>query len=144
MDKDPAHQIAYEGSHLIILCGAQYRTVFPEIVTPHNHQGPLIDHNTGEPYPWQLWENSASWTQSFKAVLGTVICSRKMTLKVSREKVSTSPLIGRRNLHPLSPRKTNKSLPASRKVCQHIFDTGWLVELHHHFHTGKVDVDEFQ
>ena len=51
MNKDPAHQRAYEGSHLIIPCGAQYRTLFPEIVTPHNHQGPLIDHNTGELYP---------------------------------------------------------------------------------------------
>ena len=53
-DKDPAHQRAYEGSHLIIPCGAQYRTLFPEIVTPHNHQGPLNNHNTGEPYPMEV------------------------------------------------------------------------------------------
>ena len=31
--------------------GAQYRTLFPEIITPCNHWGLLIDHNTGEPYP---------------------------------------------------------------------------------------------
>ena len=51
VDMDPVCQKTYEGSHLIIPHGAQYRTLFPEIVIPHNHQGLLIDHNTEEPYP---------------------------------------------------------------------------------------------
>ena len=51
MDKDPDHQRTYEGNHLVILHGTQYRTLFPEIVMPSNHQGLLIDPNTGEPYP---------------------------------------------------------------------------------------------
>ena len=51
MDKDPVHQRTYEGGCLIIPHGTQYRTLFPEIIMPHNHWGPLIDHNTGEPYP---------------------------------------------------------------------------------------------
>ena len=40
----------YEGSCLIIPCIAQYRSLFPEIITPCNHQRQLIDHNSGEPY----------------------------------------------------------------------------------------------
>ena len=50
-DKDPVCQRTYEGSSFIVSHGTQYKTLFPEIITPHNHWGPLIDHNTGEPYP---------------------------------------------------------------------------------------------
>ena len=50
-DKDPDCQRTYQGSHLIVPHGAQYRILFPEMVMPHNHQGLLIDQNTGEPYP---------------------------------------------------------------------------------------------
>ena len=50
-DKDPVCQRTYEGSCLIIPHGAQYRTLFPEIVVPHSHRELLINHNTGEPYP---------------------------------------------------------------------------------------------
>ena len=51
VDKDPDCQRTYEGSRLIIPHSAQYRTLFPEILMPCNHWGPLIDPNTGEPYP---------------------------------------------------------------------------------------------
>ena len=51
VDNDPNHWRMYEGSHLIVPHGVQYRTLFPEIVTPHNNRGLLIDRNTGEPYP---------------------------------------------------------------------------------------------
>ena len=48
---DPVHQKTYEGGCLIIPCRTQCRTLFLEIIVPCNHWGPLIDHNTGEPYP---------------------------------------------------------------------------------------------
>ena len=51
IDKDPVHWRTYEGSCLIIPHSAQYRTLLPEIIMPCNQQGPLIDHNTREPYP---------------------------------------------------------------------------------------------
>ena len=51
MDKDSDHWRTYEGSHLFVPHVTQYRTLFPEIVMTHNHQGPLIDPNTGEPFP---------------------------------------------------------------------------------------------
>ena len=88
-DKDPVHWRTYEGSCLVIPHGTQYRTLFPEIVGPHNHWGLLIDHKTCAP-----WETSASWIQSFQAVLGTVSCSRRMTSIDSRGKVSVSSLQG--------------------------------------------------
>ena len=51
MDMDLVCQRTYKGGCLIIPHGAQYRTLFLEIIVPHNHWGPLIDHNIGEPYP---------------------------------------------------------------------------------------------
>ena len=49
-DMEPVCQRT-DSSCLIIPHDAQYRTLFPEITVPCNHWGPLIDHNTGEPYP---------------------------------------------------------------------------------------------
>ena len=46
-----AHRWKYNGSHLIVPCGAQYKTLFPEITMPHNHRGPLINHSSRKPYP---------------------------------------------------------------------------------------------
>ena len=50
-DLTEAHKQKYSGSHLIVLHGTQYKTLFPEITMPHNHQGPLVDHSSGKPYP---------------------------------------------------------------------------------------------
>ena len=52
VDKDPVHQRTYEGSCLIIPHSAQYWTLFPEIVMPCNHQGPLMITILGNPTPW--------------------------------------------------------------------------------------------
>ena len=51
MDIDPVCQRTYKGCHLIIPHSTQYRTLFLQIIMPHNHWEPLIDHNTWEPYP---------------------------------------------------------------------------------------------
>ena len=51
MDMDPFHQRTFEGSCLIIPCSVQYRTLFPEIIAPCNHQELLIDPDTGKPFP---------------------------------------------------------------------------------------------
>ena len=70
----------------------------------------------GKLTPWLLWETSATWIPSFQAVPETASCSRRMTSTDSREKVPVSPLTGRRNLSPLSQRKTNTNLPVSRRM----------------------------
>ena len=51
VNMDPVCWRTYEGGRLIIPHGTQYKTLFPEIIMPSNHRGPLIDHNTGKPYP---------------------------------------------------------------------------------------------
>ena len=50
-DLTEAHKQKYEGSHLIVPCSAQYKTLFSEITMLHNHWGLLINHNSGKPYP---------------------------------------------------------------------------------------------
>ena len=50
-DLTEAHKQKYEGSHFIVPHGTQYKTLFLEITMPHNHQGPLIDHNSLKSYP---------------------------------------------------------------------------------------------
>ena len=76
---------------------------------PCNHLGLLIDHNTEEPYPMAAVETSASWIQSFQVALGTVSCSRRMTLTDSREKVSVSPLREEKPQHTISREDKQKS-----------------------------------
>ena len=46
-----AHEQKYNGSCLIVSHGAQYKTLFPEITMLCNHQGLLIYHSSGKPYP---------------------------------------------------------------------------------------------
>ena len=42
-DLTEAHKQKYNGSHPIVPCSAQYKTLFPEITMPCNHQGPFIN-----------------------------------------------------------------------------------------------------
>ena len=50
-DLTEAHKWKYNGSHLIVPHGTQYKTLFPKITMPCNHQGLLINHSSGKPYP---------------------------------------------------------------------------------------------
>ena len=50
-DLTEAHKQKYEGNRFTVPCGAQYKTLFPEITMLHNHQGLLINHNSQKPYP---------------------------------------------------------------------------------------------
>ena len=51
VDLTKAHRQKYNGSHLIVPRGTQYKTLLPEITMPHNHQGPLLDLHSGKPFP---------------------------------------------------------------------------------------------
>ena len=100
MDKDPDHQRTYEGSCLVVPHGTQYRTLFPEIVTPHNHWGLLIDPNTGEPYPMASAGNFCFMDPLFPGSPGDSLLFNEDDLNRLKRKISMSPLIGRRNLSP--------------------------------------------
>ena len=46
----------YAGSHIILPHGAQYNNrLFPVILEPQNHHGPLIDSAMGSPTQWRWW-----------------------------------------------------------------------------------------
>ena len=52
---DPKQCTKYVGSHLIVPCGVQYNNrLYPSILEPQNHCGPLIDPATGEPCPMEV------------------------------------------------------------------------------------------
>ena len=55
MNDDPSQCKEYGGSHLILPHGVQYKErLFPEILEPWNHQAPLTDSITKEPFPMEL------------------------------------------------------------------------------------------
>ena len=70
VNKDPKNRRTYEGSRLIVPSGAQYQNLFPEITTPHDHWGLLLDPNTGSPTPWWQQESSALRTPSSRQSQG--------------------------------------------------------------------------
>ena len=57
MDTNPVNRQMFKGSHLLVPHGTQYKTLFPIIAELHNHRGPLMDPNTGEPYPMEVAGN---------------------------------------------------------------------------------------
>ena len=50
-DLTEAHRQKYNGSHLIVPRGAQYKTLLPKITMPHNHRAPLLDLHSWKPFP---------------------------------------------------------------------------------------------
>ena len=54
-NNDPKQCTKYVRSHLILPRGAQYNDrLYPTILEPRNHRGPLIDHTVGEPCPMEV------------------------------------------------------------------------------------------
>ena len=52
---DPKEHTKYIGSCLILPRGTQYNDrLYPTILEPRNHSGPLIDPTMGEPYPMEV------------------------------------------------------------------------------------------
>ena len=71
MNDDPHHHREYGGSHLILPHGAQYKErLFPKILEPWNHQAPLTDPITKEPFPMELAGNFRSTDPIFKGCYG--------------------------------------------------------------------------
>ena len=71
MNDNPHHHREYGGSHLILPHGAQYKErLFPEILEPQNHWGPLTDPVTREPFPMKLVGDFKSTDPIFKGCCG--------------------------------------------------------------------------
>ena len=70
-DTDPQQHTKYGGSHLIIPHGAQYDDhLFPTILEPRNHRGPLIDPVTGETCPMEVVGDFRATDPIFKGSYG--------------------------------------------------------------------------
>ena len=68
---DPKQHTKYVGSCLILPRGAQYNEwLYPAILEPQNHCGPLIDPTTGEPYPMEVVGNFRAVDPIFKGCYG--------------------------------------------------------------------------
>ena len=64
---DPKEHTNYIRSHLILPHGVQYNEwLYPSILEPWNHHGPLIDPTTGEPYPMEVVGNFRATDLIFK------------------------------------------------------------------------------
>ena len=57
MDTDPANRQKFKGNRILVHRGMQYKFLFPIIAELCNHRGPLMDPNTGEPYPMEVAGN---------------------------------------------------------------------------------------
>ena len=68
---DPKQHTQYVGSHLILPHGAQYNDrLYPSILEPWNHHGPLIDPTTGEPCPLEVVGDFRAMDPIFKGCYG--------------------------------------------------------------------------
>ena len=68
---DPKEHTKYIGSHLILPHGAQYNDqLYPTILEPQNHHGPLINPTMGEPYPMEVVGDFRATDLIFKGCYG--------------------------------------------------------------------------
>ena len=86
MNDNPNKHREYTGSHLILPCGAQYKErLFPEILEPWNHQEPLMDSTTKEPFPMELVGDFRSTDPIFKGCYGDSFLYSKVDLGQLRQ-----------------------------------------------------------
>ena len=68
---DPKEHTNYTRSHLILPCSAQYNNqLYPAILEPQNHHGPLIDPAMGEPYLMEMVGDFKAMDPIFKGCYG--------------------------------------------------------------------------
>ena len=81
MNDDPCHHREYGRSCLILPHGAQYKErLFPEILKPQNHWGPLTDPITRELFPMELVGDFRSTDLIFKGCYGNLFLYSNMDL----------------------------------------------------------------
>ena len=102
---EPLHWRTFKGSCLIIPHGAQYRTLFPEIISLCNHQGLLIDPDKNEPFPMFTVGDFCLKYKIFPGTYGDSLLFMESDLAKLKKKDICIPLTRRRRLNPPPPRK---------------------------------------
>ena len=78
---DPKQCTKYIGSHLILPCRVQYNDrLYPSILEPWNHRGPLIDPTTGEPCLLEVVGDFRTADPIFKGCYGDSLLYSKADL----------------------------------------------------------------
>ena len=86
---DPKQCTKYVGSHLILPHGVQYNDrLYPTILEPWNHHGPLIDPTMGEPYPVEVMSDFRVADLIFKGCYGdSLLHSDDDLARLRRQKI---------------------------------------------------------
>ena len=86
---DPKEHTKYIGSRLILPRSVQYNNqLYPSILEPQNHHGPLIDPAMGEPCPMEVVGNFRATDPIFKGCYGDSLLYCKADLaQLRRQKV---------------------------------------------------------
>ena len=116
-DLNEAHRQKYNWSHLIVLQGAQYKTLLLEITMLCNHRGCSLIFTVGNPFPWSQWETSAWRTRSSLACQGTASCSMVMNSPNFKRRDTMSPPTERRSHLPLALRRKSLHPPMPWEMC---------------------------
>ena len=104
MDDDPRYYRAYDGSHLILPNRATYKErLFPENLEPRNHQAPLTDSITKEPFPMELVGDFRSTDPIFRGCYGDSFLYSDVDLGQLRQREIHLPLYWGEILVPLAP-----------------------------------------
>ena len=86
MNDNPNQCRGYSRSQLILPCGAQYKEqLFPEILKPWNHWGPLTNSTNKEPFPMELVGDFRSMDPIFKGCYGDSLLYTDMELGQLRQ-----------------------------------------------------------
>ena len=90
-DLTEAHRWKYNGSHLIVPWGAQYKTLLPKITMPCNHQGLLLDLHSGKPFPMVLVGDFSLVDKIFPGMPGdSLLFNGDELTKLQKKKVPSS------------------------------------------------------
>ena len=114
-DMEPVCRRTYKDSHLIIPHGAQYTTLFPEITVPCNHQGPLIDHNTGEPYPMAATGDFCFMDPIFPGSPGDSLLFKEDDLARLKRKGFCIPIYKEDKPQPTVPKEDKHKSPCTKE-----------------------------
>ena len=92
MNDHPNQCIEYGRSCLILFHRAQYKErLFPEILEPQNHQAPLSDSITKEPFPMELVGDFRSTDPIFRGCYGNSFLYSDMDLYQLRHEIPAPP-----------------------------------------------------
>ena len=111
VDLTKAHRQKYNGSHLIVTQGTQYKTLHPEITMPHNHWGLLLDLHSGKPFPMVLVRDFSLEDKIFPGMPGDSLLFNGDKLAKLQKKRCHVPTYREEKLPSSSSRK-EKPLPS--------------------------------